>query len=154
MYFNCLRSTASNGGVVNDFYYDNASGNVGFEKAGMNYILPILIWLVLSVLFIFFSNKLLNKRKLENTALHSSNLFVTVFVSLEFSVLVATFFMPLLSDFDVIQSSVLDIFAGLICGIIAYFVFMSISRRKIKHGIKLVIPVGVSSIAVTKRFEE
>lgn len=148
MYFNCLRSTASNGGVVNDFYYDNASGNVGFEKAGMNYILPILIWLVLSVLFIFISNKLLNKRKLENTALHSSNLFVTVFVSLEFSVLVATFFMPLLSDFDVIQSSVLDIFAGLICGIIAYFVFMSISRRKIKHGIKLVIPVGVSSIAV------
>lgn len=109
MYFNCLRSTASNGGVVNDFYYDNASGNVGFEKAGMNYILPILIWLVLSVLFIFISNKLLNKRKLENTALHSSNLFVTVFVSLEFSVLVATFFMPLLSDFDVIQSSVLDI---------------------------------------------
>ena len=148
MYFNCLRSTASNGGVVNDFYYDNASGNVGFEKAGMNYILPILIWLVLSVLFIFISNKLLNKRKLENTALHSSNLFVTVFVSLEFSVLVATFFMPLLSDFDVIQSSVLDIFAGLICGIIAYFVFMSISRRKIRHGIKLVIPVGVSSIAV------
>ena len=148
MYFNCLRSTASNDGVINDFYYDNASGNVGFEKAGMNYILPILIWLVLSVLFIFISNKLLNKRKLENTALHSSNLFATVFVSLEFSVLVATFFMPLLSDFDVIQSSVLDIFAGLICGIIAYFVFMSISRRKIKHGIKLVIPVGVSSIAV------
>ena len=56
--------------------------------------------------------------------------------------------MPLLSDFDVIQSSVLDIFAGLICGIIAYFVFMSISRRKIRHGIKLIIPVGVSSIAV------
>lgn len=148
MYFNCLRDTTSDIGIDNDFYYNNASRNVGFEKAGMNYILPILIWLVLSVLFIFISNKLLNKRKLENTALHSSNLFVTVFVSLEFSVFVATFFMPLLSDLDVIQSKTLDIFVGLICGIIAYFVFMSISRRNIKHGIKLVIPVGVSSIAI------
>ena len=109
MYFNCLRSTASNDGVINDFYYDNASGNVGFEKAGMNYILPILIWLVLSVLFIFISNKLLNKRKLENTALHSSNLFVTVFVSLEFSVLVATFFM---SSIAVLVISVICISGG------------------------------------------
>ncbi len=147
MYFNCLRSTTSRSGVVVDFY-DNVGGNVGFEKAGMNYILPILVWLVLSVLFIFIAKRLLDKRKLENTSLHSSNSFATVFVSLEASVFISTFLMPILADFGVVHATWFSIVIGLIVGIVIYFIFMSISRRKIKHGIKLVIPVGVSSLAI------
>lgn len=147
MYYNCLRSTKKSAGTVVDFY-EVSDGNVGFEKAGSNLILPIIIWLLLSVLFIFIAKRLLDKRKLENTALHSSNSFATVFVSLEASVFAATFFMPLLSDFDVIQSNVLNILVGLICGIIVYFIFMSVSRRKIKHSVKLSVPVAVSSIAI------
>ena len=147
MYFNCLRSTTSQRGVATDFY-DNIGGNVGFEKAGMNYILPILVWLVLSVLFIFIAKRLLNKRKLENTSLHSSNLSATVFVGLEASVFVSTFLMPMLADFGLVHASAMSIVIGLIVGIVVYFIFMSISRRKIKHGIKLVIPVGVSSLTI------
>lgn len=148
MYFNCLRSTKKALGTVDYLEYDSAYGNVGFEKAGTGLILPIVIWLLLSVLFIFVAKKLLDKRKLENTALHSSNLFATVFVSLEVSVFVATFFMPLLSDFDVIKSDALNIIVGLAVGAVAYFIFMSISRRKIKCDAKLDLPVVVSSVGI------
>lgn len=147
MYYSCLRSAKRENGIYSDFT-DIVGYNVGYDKVGSDYIIPIIIWLVLSLLFIFVAKKLLDKRKLENTALHSSNSFVTVFVSLEASVFAAAFMMPILTDFNIIVSQLRSLIVGLIIGVIVYFVFMCVSRRKIIHGVKLSVPVIVSSVGI------
>lgn len=146
MYSACLRTLGSESGIDTEFstYY----GNVGYEKAGSEYVLPIIVWLIFSALFVFIAKKLLDNRKLENTAIHSSSKFATVFVALEVSVFTATFLMGVLVDFDVVSSKLPNILVSLILGALVYLIFLSISRRKIKHTFGQILPCIVSSFVV------
>lgn len=146
MYSACLRTLVSRSGIDTEFsaYY----GNVGYEKAGSEYILPIIVWLIFSALFVFIAKKLLDNRKLENTAIHSSSKFATVFVALEVSVFAATFLTGVLVDFDVVLSKLPNILVSLILGVLVYLIFLSISRRKIKHSFGQILPCIVSSFVI------
>lgn len=70
--------------------------------------MPIIVWLIFSALFVFVAKNACN-RKLENTAIHSSSKFATVFVALEVSVFAATFLTGVLVDFDVVLSKLPNI---------------------------------------------
>ena len=142
MYSACLRTLGSESGI--DTVFSAYYGNVGYEKAGSEYVLPIIVWLIFSALFVFIAKKLLDNRKLENTAIHSSSKFATVFVALEVSVFAATFLMGVLVE----ASQLLNILVSLILGALVYLIFLSISRRKIKHSFGQILPCIVSSFVV------
>lgn len=57
MYSACLRTLVSGSGIDTEFsaYY----GNVGYEKAGSEYVLPIIVWLIFSALFVFIAKNCL-----------------------------------------------------------------------------------------------
>ena len=142
MYSACLRTLGSESGI--DTVFSAYYGNVGYEKAGSEYVLPIIVWLIFSALFVFIAKKLLDNRKLENTAIHSSSKFATVFVALEVSVFAATFLTGVLVE----ASQLLNILVSLILGALVYLIFLSISRRKIKHSFGQILPCIVSSFVV------
>ena len=129
-------------------YFDSNTpiGIFDYSKTGLNYILPIVIWLLLSFIFILVAEKLILNRKLENTALHASRPFVNLFVAFEVSILTIGVAIIVGNDINAIsRNKFIMVLLALAVGFIVYYALISISRRSIKHSPKFIVP-GVATV--------
>lgn len=106
-------------------------------------------WLAISALLILIAGKIIAKRKLEHTALHGKNSVVTILYAVEISLFftqIATKIKSLNSDSA--KGGAGEIILAFAVSLVTYFIIISISRRKIKHTKKYVIPAVCTSAAV------
>lgn len=145
IYYACYRPVKEEYSLI---VSDSNSGVHDYSKSGMDYVLPILIWLALSVIFILIAEKLILNRKLENTALHASRPFINSFVAFEASFFIIGFLILAGNDIEVLaKSKFAMVLTALLGGFVVYFVLISISRRSVKHNFKLLAP-GVASVLI------
>ncbi len=143
IYYACYRPTKEEYSLIvtSDAVYD-------YSKSGINYVLPILVWIVLSLVFIFVAKRLILTRKLENTSLHASKPSVNSFVAFEISVFAIGLSLVIGNDFEVFMKNKFAlVVVALIVGFAIYFALISISRRSVKHSFKLLVP-GVASVVI------
>lgn len=131
-----------------DYYISFTS--FGREYLSKEYIIPIIIWLAVSSVFIFIARQFFLKRKAENAGLHGVKTSVNVFVALELSLLAAVATVAVLASrmFEIHLNSVITMIIAIAVFAVVYFILMSISKRKIKQSIKTFIPAAVTAGAV------
>ncbi|MGN1124500.1 MAG: hypothetical protein ACI4RR_09165 [Eubacterium sp.] len=112
------------------FYYTNFWGGTGYKEVGVGYIIPILIWLALSVLFLFVAKKLLLNRRAEIAGIHSSVPFVANFFAVEVVLLACSSFIGVVSDSEMPRWNMIWIVP---IAFIVYYVILSVNKRSVKH---------------------
>ncbi len=112
------------------FYYTNFWGGTGYKEVGIEYILPILIWLALSVLFLLAAKRLLLNRRAERSGIHSSVPFATNFFAFEVILLACSAFIGIISESELPKWNMIWIVP---IAFIVYYVILSVNRRSVKH---------------------
>lgn len=128
-------------------YYTNPFGNYGKEDLPFEYVLPVIIWLAVSAVFLLAARKLFLCRKAENAGLHGVKTFVNAFVAVEISMLASAVIVSLLSSMEANESDLLTVLAAMVIFALSYFVLMSISKRSVKHNRAVLMP-AVSALCV------
>lgn len=108
-------------------------------KAGFEYIAPIIIWLAVSALVLFASQKLIEKRKCEKTAIHSSSMFVSSFIAGAFAALAVMCFAIVNIESNKISGLPAHILIGCFIVFAVYYITLSIFRRSVRHNMRFVI---------------
>lgn len=141
-----------NSNAYTDYYYGGFESNfIGYEDASFNYILPVIVWAVLAVCFIFIARHLFIRIKAENAGVHGTRPIATNFFAIEF---IITLFAAWISIYytNVTDSNHALILAiGLVIMLIAYFIILAICKRTIKRKVKELI-VPVTTIGLTLIF--
>lgn len=125
--------------------------NTGYENMPFSYILPLIVWAVISIGIIFIARKLFINIKAENAGVHgtrpaAARLFAAEIMVVLFASLVGGF--GITSRIIVISNNTLNIVTGMVLVFIIYFIIMAICRRNIKPKLRELI-VPVSTIAVS-----
>lgn len=125
--------------------------NTGYENMPFSYILPLIVWAVISIGIIFIARKLFINIKAENAGVHgtrpaAARLFAAEIMVVLFASLVGGF--GITSRIIVISNNTLNIVTGMVLVFIIYFIIMAICRRSIKPKLRELI-VPVSTIAVS-----
>lgn len=125
--------------------------NTGYENMPFSYILPLIVWAVISIGIIFIARKLFVNIKAENAGVHgtrpaAARLFAAEIMVVLFASLVGGF--GITSRIIVISNNTLNIVTGMVLVFIIYFIIMAICRRSIKPKLRELI-VPVSTIAVS-----
>ncbi len=125
--------------------------NTGYENMPFSYILPLIVWAVISIGIIFIARKLFINIKAENAGVHgtrpaAARLFAAEVMVVLFASLVGGF--GITSRIIVISNNTLNIVTGMVLVFIIYFIIMAICRRSIKPKLRELI-VPVSTIAVS-----
>lgn len=148
--------------IINPLFFSRLPGSMGFsedilyrcyceadaygklitDKLSIGYYLPNLLWIAISVAFIFVARNLFIKRKAENTGMLSRNKGIAAFVTAEIAILGALVLSNLLFVLGKAFFAII-----LVVGFsLAFFLLYSIATRKIKHSKKFAI--SVASICV------
>ena len=112
------------------FYYTNFWAGTGYKEVGIEYILPILIWLALSVLFLLAAKRLLLNRRAEISGIHSSVPFATNFFAFEMILIACSAFIGVISESELPKWNMIWIVP---IAFIVYYVILSVNRRSVKH---------------------
>lgn len=125
--------------------------NTGYENMPFSYILPLIVWAVISIGIILIARKLFINIKAENAGVHgtrpaAARLFAAEVMVVLLASLVGGF--GITSRIIVISNNTLNIVTGMVLVFIIYFIIMAICRRSIKPKLRELI-VPVSTIAVS-----
>lgn len=129
----CTRSLNDSGMY---YYMFNMQGEKWLTA---DYIVPIIVWLALCCAFLFVARQILLKRKTENAGIHGTTPIACTVFAIEASVLAMAIIVYLLGSDEQYNSigKAPAFVIALIALILIYFIIISISKRKIKHGKKL-----------------
>lgn len=103
----------------------------------INYIIPILVWVVLIVAGMFLAKYIFTHKKMENASIHGSNRFATGFFALQLSMSIASVFA--VTDIARVNKKIDNLIAfGVMLVIIVavYYITVSIGKRKAFHDVK------------------
>ncbi|MCM1285369.1 MAG: ABC transporter permease [Acetobacter sp.] len=120
----------------------------GAEKIGSGNIVPIILWLAISVAVMFIARKVYNSFKAENAGVHGSAPFATHF----FIITCALTGAGLFADFSSLAAEITsakEIAIIILCAVILlfllYYIFVVINRRSFKQKAKIfIIPAALS----------
>lgn len=134
----------SNGGWDTG-YGEISSIDSGYKFAGGEYIIPIIIWAVISVVLILAARALIIRFKAENAGIYGRARVPAVIISAEIALGAA-----LIGGYIANSSGNKFVWLVPVAALfITYFIILSIARKKIKHNIKsLVVPLDMSVIAI------
>ncbi|MGN0528338.1 MAG: hypothetical protein ACI4IE_04320 [Eubacterium sp.] len=91
----------------------------GFAYPGFKYILPIIVWAIISIALIFLAKRLFINRKAEKTGIFSSNKPAIVFISVSASLLVAAYSAYILIDtLSKPVTAVISVVMALLCSLV------------------------------------
>ncbi len=113
-------STNYNGDKINASYPD------------INYIIPIIVWTVLCIAFVFIAKHLFLKRKAENAGIHFSNKIASVIFAFEVSLASSTLLVYSLTEDDTVKSNILSILILAVIFILVFYICISIAKRSLK----------------------
>lgn len=133
-----------------DAYFGEFS-HYGKENLPMEYIIPIIVWLAVCCVFIIVARSLFLKRKAENAELHGVKTSVNAFIALELSLgafAIAAYGVYSISIANGVTgfNTILSVLLGCVAFFLAYFIIMSIAKRKIKLGGKVFAPAVVTAV--------
>lgn len=125
--------------------------NTGYENMPFSYILPLIVWAVISIGILLIARKLFIHIKAENAGVHgtrpaAAKLFAAEVMVVLFASLVGGF--GITSRIIVISNNTLNIVTGMVLVFIIYFIIMAICRRSIKPKLReLIVPVSVIAVS-------
>lgn len=121
-----------------------------YEAIGIEFIIPILIWLAVSVCLLFAAKYLFVKSKSENAGIHASVPFVNAFFAAEVGLVVLNLWMAY-AYVPVFSNAVMYVI-GLVLMILTYFAVLFISKRTVKIKPSALVCGGVTSAATVVLF--
>lgn len=126
--------------------------NMEYENIPFSYILPLIVWAVISIGIILIARKLFIHIKAENAGVHGTRPFASRLFAAEVIIVLFALFM---SGYGItnrviglINSTAVNIAVCMVAVFIIYFIIMAICRRSIKPKLRELI-VPVSTIAVS-----
>lgn len=121
---------------INDWMSSGTIFN-GYEELSFDYILPFIVWAVISAGLIFIARGLFIKFKAENAGVHGTSAFAQRFFGVLYVLALCAFWVDALSfvysDLSRVANVAVTVLIGIVIMAIAYFVIMSICKRTIKH---------------------
>lgn len=128
------------------------NSNTGYENMPFAYILPVIVWAVISIGIILIARKLFIHIKAENAGVHgtrpaAARLFAAEVILVLFAFLVSSYGITM-RVIGNINSYAVNIAVCMAAVFVIYFIIMAICRRSIKPKLKELI-VPVSAIAVS-----
>lgn len=140
---------------IYSFAYQSIMNSEG-EKAkasypDINYIIPIIVWAVLCIAFVFIARHLFLKRKAENAGIHFSNKTASAIFAFEVSLASSSLLVYALTEDDTIKSNILSILILAVSFILVFYICISISKRSLKVS-KNIGVTALSGVAVVVIF--
>lgn len=125
----------------------------GYEEASFDYILPVIVWAVIGVCFIFIARRLFINIKAENAGMHgkkplASNLFAIEVIILAYALWVRVFYDSAQTVVNHSSGAVFTFAVGIFIMLVTYFIILSVCKRTIKRKVKE-LTVPVTTIGVT-----
>ncbi len=126
---------------------------IGYEEASFDYILPVIIWAVIGICFIFIARRLFINIKAENAGMHgkkpfASNLFAVEVIILAYALWVSAFYGSSQTVVNNSSGAVFTFAVGIFIMLVTYFIIISVCKRTIKRKVKE-LTVPVATIGVT-----
>lgn len=121
-----------------------------YEKIGIEFIAPVMIWFAVSVCLLFVAKRLFVKSKAENAGIHASTPLIGEFFAIQVGLIVFNVWMyyayiPSLSN-------TLMYIIGLLLLVVSYFIIILISKRTIRLKPASYICAGATSVATIVLF--
>lgn len=137
--------------MSDSFYYDSSfvlSRYSGYERVSFDYILPIIVWAVISSLMIIIARQLFIKIKAEDAGVHGTKPIASGLFAAECAIVLLALWINNYIGSGIVNT-VFVTAIGVLIVLISYFVIISICRRTIKHKVKeLITPCTVAAAAV------
>lgn len=130
---------------------DVSNADTGYENIPFSYILPVIVWAVISIGIIFIARKLFINIKAENAGVHGTRPSAARLFAAEIICVLFAFFVSSYSITNRVLGSnrnALNVIVFMVSVFIIYFIVMAICRRSIKPKRKELI-VPVSTLAVS-----
>lgn len=127
----------------------------GYEDISFAYIIPLIVWLAISICLLFVAKKLFVKLKAENAGVRGTKPFAQKLFAAELAIVSFALWIGVgasgYTDYAVPNTSTTLFIAviGIIILLAVYFIVLSICRRTVKHKAKeLITPVTAAAAAV------
>lgn len=114
------------------------------EKISFDYILPLIIWLVLSAVIIVVARRLFIKSKAENAGLHASLPILNELFAAEVGLILMDLWFTGLYEgsFVLMDNKYLRMLIGILLFVLGYFIIIMISKRTVKIKLRSLACVG------------
>lgn len=152
---NLINFTHHRIGTDTDYYdlFYSTKGYTGYEDVSFDYIVPVIVWAVISALFIVLAKQLFIRIKAENAGVHGTKPFASKFFAVELALLAFAAVADAAHNRDGdVNSSANNVFAIAVSAVvmlICYFIILSICKRTVKHKAKELITPCVTVALVT-----
>lgn len=133
--------------------YSYSIENYGRVKLGIDYIIPIIVWLAVSVCLVVLAKRLFVKIKAENAGAHGTNAFASGFFASVFAIGMFSLWIDsvyyLDSSFDSIMNIIVGVALGIAIMIAVYLTVIVVCKRTIKIKLKnLTTPACLTVCAI------
>jgi len=123
------------------------------EKISFDYILPLIIWVVISAVVIVIARQLFIKSKAENAGLHASVPIINELFAAEVGLILMDLWFTGLYEgsFASIKNAYICMLIGILLFLFGYFIIIMISKRTVKIKLRSLVCAG-TGVAVSAVF--
>lgn len=119
----------------------------GYEELSFDYIVPFIVWTIISIGLIFIARSLFIKTKAENAGVHGSSAFATRFFIVICMLVLTALWVDVLSfvydDLSRAANTAVTTAVGALLMLIAYYILISVCKRTARHKAKeFAVPVS------------